>query len=160
MEEDYKLNKSLKRLEPIDKTCQFCNNGHSVNMNRNHYTPLFKENDRTNLIVYNSVKFQKIFIGISRCNACFVTHKKHSLYGTVINLLVAALITLISFSIWGGLGLFVGIPSFIIALFTAMHTAAIFTRRKGLRTKKEVSMKTPLIQEMVIAGWSFHQPTA
>lgn len=70
MKDTHVLNERLKRLEPITTKCQFCNNNHSTAMNDNYFVPVFKVQDRTNVIVYSSVKFSKLLIGIPRCNGC------------------------------------------------------------------------------------------
>src|ERR1043165_4868354 len=79
----YTLNKEKKRLEPTDTKCQYCEMEHSTNMEENYFIPLFKENDRTNIIVYRSVKYSKIPVGIPRCRTCLDIHQQSANKGAL-----------------------------------------------------------------------------
>ena len=84
------LNEKLKRLEPIEKKCIFCSYNNMVSMDDCYFVPLFKENDRTNIIVYRSVKYSKILIGISRCSTCAAIHEAAKTKATIYAVLAGA----------------------------------------------------------------------
>jgi hypothetical protein len=157
------INESLKRLEPVDKACQYCSGqGKSENMDENFFVPVFKEEDRTNIVVYRSVKFKKIMIGIPRCPSCLEIHdgagNKAKLWSWV-----GAIIVFILFCLMGGGGGFVavGLISFIIiGILGSYMLEKQFVRDRGILTKVDGAKENETVQEFIIQGWSFTQPSA
>ena len=82
------FNEQKKRLDPVDNKCTCCGKGFSIGEKSNFYIPVFKETDRTNLVVYRNVKFSRIDIGVSRCSAGKALHKKIKPRSFLIGLLV------------------------------------------------------------------------
>lgn len=156
----YTLNKDKKRLEPSDTKCQYCEVEHSSDMEDNHFIPLFKENDRTNIIVYRSVKYSKIPVGIPRCRTCLEIHKDASSKAGLQAWGIAAAIVVLSFIIWGIGGIF----SIIVAIFVGFigqgYLESKIVQGKGIFTKKGGAERNSAVQELVLDGWTFTQPTA
>lgn len=152
------LNESKKRLEPTDKQCYYCNQTDYSNMEENYFIPLFKEGNRTNIIVYSSVKFSKILIGIPRCSRCYNIHQKAKTNGVLISVLSAIVIFLGSIAIWGLYGIFSMLPAIIIGVFGSFYLDNFIAQGKGILNKKTGAEANETVQDFVIQGWSFTQP--
>ena len=157
--ESHVLNEQLKRLEPKETLCRFCNERHSEKMDRNYFAPVFKEVDRTELVVYSSVKFKKIEIGIPRCNHGFVIHTGSSFNGWLIGLGICTVLAILGFIIFGIFGFFSFIVCFVLAFITPFFISDMLVKKKGILTEKDGAKKEPLVQEFVISGWSMTQPS-
>ncbi|MFL5730604.1 MAG: hypothetical protein ACJ75J_14045 [Cytophagaceae bacterium] len=129
-------------------------------MDRNYFMPVFKVEDRTELIVYSSVKFKQLKVGIPRCNQCFVLHSKSSFNSWIISLVTGTVLAISGFLLWGIFGIFSLIACFVFALVAPMFIADILVKRAGILPKKEGAMKDKLVQELVISGWSLNAPSA
>ena len=154
------VNDQLKRLEPQDTKCVFCGNEHSRNMNDNVFIPVFKEKDRTNVIVYRSVKYQKIPIGLPRCQSCRQIHESCGQKAKLYAWITAVLVVLASFSIWGIFGFFSIFAGIFIGFGGAHFLENKFVRDKGILTKMEGAKENETVQDFIINGWSFNQPAA
>ncbi|WP_028981128.1 hypothetical protein [Sporocytophaga myxococcoides] len=157
--EKHVLNERLKRIEPLETLCQFCNSKHSTNMNLNYFVPLFKEQDRTNLVVYSSVKFKQISVGIPRCAYCYKIHSETKVKTWAISLLAGAILTVMGFYMWGPYGVFSFIGFFMAALLTPMFITDVIIKKKGILPPQEGAKKDVLVQDFVISGWSLTQPS-
>jgi len=160
MESRHILNEEQKRFEPIDTLCVFCNKRHSDKMNRNYFAPVFKVQDRTNIIVYNSVKFNRISIGIPRCTQCFVIHKKSGMNSWLISIGAGIVLIVSGFLMWGLYGIFSMIGFFVAAMIAPMFIEKMLIHKNGILTEREGAEREPFIQELVIGGWSLNQPSA
>src|SRR5688500_4438081 len=121
----YNFNEEHKRLEPSETLCQYCETEHSTDMEDNYFIPLFREKDRTNVIVYRSVKFSKIPVGIPRCKTCKAVHAKASTIGALVGWSVALIFVIGWFKIFGVSGLF----SLIIGPFLAVGLTILITKQ-------------------------------
>jgi len=155
------VNDVLKRLEPFDKACQYCGQGNSEDMNENFFVPVFKEQDRTNIVVYRSVKYKKILIGIPRCHSCLEIHNsagnKAKLWAWVgaVVVFILCLLTGAPFVIIAGIFLL------IFGGFFGSHLLEKqFVRDRGILTKLDGAKENETVQEFIIQGWSFTQPSA
>lgn len=90
-----------KRQEPTETRCQYCEVEHSTNMGYNHFIPLYKENDSTNIIVYHSVKYNKLPVGIPGCKSCLLIPLDAETKGARIAWGIAVSVIVLSFLIWG-----------------------------------------------------------
>lgn len=160
MQDNYIFNEELRRFEPVNSLCQFCNQEHSEDMNKNYFVPIFKVQKRTELIVYSSVNYNKVLIGIPRCNKCYTIHNDNTSNAWVICMIVAINLMFASIYIWGYGAFYAFIPLFIFAIVTPRFLADYLIRRNGILTKKEGAKKDPLVRDFIISGWSFNQPTA
>ncbi len=154
------INKEKQRLEPVETKCQYCEVEQSTDMEDNYFIPLFKENDRTNIVVYRSVKYSKLPVGVPRCKSCKAIHENASSQATMWTWSIAAAVVILSFVAFGIMGIF----SFIAAIFIAVLGTELvqnkITRDKGIYTLKDGAKQNETVQEFVLAGWSLTQPSA
>jgi hypothetical protein len=158
--ENYVVNDQLKRIEPIATLCQFCNKRHSEKMDRNVFIPLFNVQDRTNIIIYSSVKYKKVLVGIPRCNHCYVIHKKSAFYSWLISIPVGIAMAITGFSLWGLYGVFSLMISIVIAAVSPILITDILIKKQHILTQKDGGIKDPMVQDLVLAGWSINPPMA
>lgn len=161
MLENYVLNGELKRLEPLEKKCQFCSERDSMGMDDNYFLTLYAESDRTNLLVYRSVKFKKILIGIPRCAQCRLIHaearfrSQYWCWGiSIVVFLLSIYFFEAPFSVLGS------IPALIFGLIGTFYVGNEMIRNKGIPTELEGSKENETVQDLLIQGWSLHQPVA
>jgi hypothetical protein len=156
----YTFNQARKRLEPIHTKCQYCDAAHSSDMEENYFVPLFKEQDRTNIVIYRSVKYQKIPVGIPRCSGCMEIHEGAASRGNLIAWVSAILIEILCFNIdmvWGFVAI---LPCLFLVIAGSDMIAGKIIREKGILTKLQGAKKSEVVQDLVISGWSFTQPSA
>lgn len=156
----YNFNTTKKRLEPTETKCQFCEMESSTHMEDNYFVPLYKENDRTNIIVYRSVKYNKVPVGIPRCKTCRAIHEHAAGRSALIGGSIAVAVVILSFLIWGIFGIF----SIFVAIFIAFGGTWLIERKmvrdKGIYTKLDGAKQNEAVQELIIGGWSFSMPNA
>jgi hypothetical protein len=156
----YTLNKEKKRLEPSETKCQYCEMEHSSNMEENYFVPLFKENDRTNIIVYRSVKYSKIPVGVPRCRTCLDIHQQAASKAGWQAWGIGAGVIILSWSIGSAPAVIGTILGVLIGFFGTGYLANKIVRNKGIFNKKEGAERNPAVQELILDGWTFTQPTA
>ena len=156
----YVFNQARKRLEPTDTKCQYCKTGHSSHMEDNYFLSLYKEQDRTNIIVYRSVKYQKIPVGISRCKSCRDIHEAAATKAGWISAGIAIGLELILFKIdllWGFIGIF---PALLIIFGGTDYLQKNFVEDQGVSPKVDGAKQNEAVQHLVMSGWSFTMPSA
>ncbi len=166
------FNETEKKLEPIDNRCMCCGRGFSRGENDNFYIPIFKEKDRTNLVVYRSVKFNKVEIGVSRCPECKRTHKKVKTKAIleVVQLSLLSL-TLLPLLGWGLTTLLNNIIPFFVLFFIGLGMMFLwiylfprfeqrYARQHHVLSRREAAMEYDLVSSMIAEGWTFDQPLA
>lgn len=156
----YNFNKEKKRLEPSGTKCQYCEIEHSTNMEDNYFVPLFKENDRTNIIVYRSVKYSKIPVGIPRCKSCMSIHQEAAGRSALTAWGIAFGVVVFSLIIWGISGIFSILVALLIGFGGTHLIQNKIIREKGIFSKMDGAKRNQAVQELVIEGWSFTQPSA
>lgn len=154
------VNDQLKRLEPQDTKCVFCGTRHSRNMEDNVFVPVFKEQDRTNVIVYRSVKYQKIPIGLPRCESCLQIHAAAGRKSKSIAWTAAAVIIVASIGMWGVFGILSIFAGVLVGFGGAQLLENKFVRDQGILTKMDGAKENETVQDFIINGWSFSQPAA
>jgi len=160
----YVLNERLKRIEPNSKKCSFCYDGTTESINDCYFVPVFKENDRTNIVVYRSVKYSKIDIGIPRCTNCKAIHQASKKRAAVLSSLGALVV--IAFTIYNFLDIhpIVSVLLLFLSAFIGFGGYAFlqntFTRKAGINTLKEGAENDAMVQDFLIKGWSLTQPSA
>jgi hypothetical protein len=157
----HKLNEELKRLEPIETQCIFCNEGKVTNIDSCLYTPIYNVNDRTHIVIYSSVKFSKIVVGIPRCYDCRNKHQsireKPKLYAWILSI---GIIIFLGIQ-YGILELILG--SFVVpfaGIFMYYLIKHFLENNMGIPTEVEASKKDVMIQELLLAGWTLQLPRA
>ncbi len=158
------FNEQLKRFEPVSKKCNFCFTGTANSIADCYFVPVFKENDRTNIVVYRSVKYSKADIGIPRCNDCKAIHKAAGRKALVPSLITA--LAIFVFMVYNFLN-FHAVVSVLLFFLSAIagfggyaYLQNVFTRKGGINTLKEAAQSDPLVQNLLINGWSLKQPSA
>jgi hypothetical protein len=157
------FNENKKRFEPTDTSCRFCSTGKMISMNHGLFVPLFKENDRTNIIVYRSVKFMKLEVGFARCASCFEKHDSAKTKSIVFSILIGLVIfgviyVCLDIAIFGAfIGLFAGL---VIAFLMPNAIFEWILKNDGLSTHEDVIVKDEVVQDFVISGWSRTAPSA
>ncbi len=154
------FNEKYKRLEPTNTQCEYCGTGHFTRMGDNHFQPLFKVNDRTNIIVYSSVKFNKLPVGIPRCTSCKNIHVLSAGRAAQIAWGIAIATIVLWYLIWDIWAFFGIIICPIIGFVGTMLLTDVLVKRKGIYTKLEGAKRNETVQDLVINGWSLTQPSA
>ena len=167
------FNEQKKRLDPIDNTCMCCGKNFSIGEKSNFYIPIFKEKDRTNVIVYRNVKFQRLNIGVSRCPACKEKHKRIQPLSILVGLLVGL----------GAAGLSLGLGWLLAEFFNLMFIFIVFVAlgvglgiflgfsfyyrqlnkmsiKSGILSERDAASQYELVQSLLNDGWTFDQPIA
>jgi len=158
------LNERLKRIEPTSKKCTFCLDGTTEKVNDAYFVPIFKENDRTNIVVYRSVKYSKINIGIPRCAGCRAIHESAKKKAWPIALVAA--LSILAFVVYNFLEFhpIVSVILFFVAGIAGFggyaYLTNYFTHKAGIHTLKVGAESDALIQDFLMKGWSLKQPSA
>ncbi|MFL5745529.1 MAG: hypothetical protein ACJ751_12740 [Niastella sp.] len=121
---------------------------------------MFKENDRTNVIVYRSVKYNKLPVGIPRCKSCKSIHIHAAGRAAQIAWGIAIAVVILSFAIWGVAGIFGIFAGFIIGFGGSGWLQAKLACDKGIYPPEQGAKRNEAVQDLVINGWSLRQPTA
>ncbi|MFB9077820.1 hypothetical protein ACFFLS_00090 [Flavobacterium procerum] len=164
MIENYSFNEPYKRFEPHETKCTYCGEAHMKTMQDCYFIPLFVTNDRTNIIVYSSVSYSKILIGIPRCSSCRNIHETSSSKAIWIGVGVA--IAGIAFLVYNFMSLppMVTIIGFFAVIFGAVFGSQklteTFVANHDIYTKRDGAETNEVVRDLVLAGWSFKQPTA
>lgn len=156
----YTLNQQKKRLDPSETKCQYCDSAHSEEMEDNYFVPLFKEADRTNIVVYRSVKYNKIPVGIPRCKTCKGIHDKAASASTWVGWGSAILFAYLGFQFLGINGLFTLVASPFVGFGLKVLTEKRMVASKEIYSKLEGAKQNEAVQDLVLSGWSFTQPSA
>ena len=128
------------------------------------FCPLFTTLKTTNIIVYRSVKYSKILIGILRCLSCKDMHYDSKAKAIKITLVIVILAVLLL------IYFFLSIHPFVSALgFLAIIAGAFYRAEKlnesyvvdqGIYTLRDWAETNEVVRDLVISGWSFEQPSA
>jgi hypothetical protein len=160
LSETHFFNERIKRLEPKATKCEFCSFGNSTTMNDNYFVPIFKVRESTNIIIFSSVKYSKILIGIPRCNSCRGIHteavKKSNLIAAVSGISTILLV----FLFFGPKGFF-GIPVGLLVGFCCSYfLSKKFMKDRGVTALKSGANQNSTVQDFISEGWSFTEPSA
>lgn len=156
----YNYNEGLKRFEPKEKRCSYCFKNESESTKNYDFIKLYKVNDRTNFVIYRSLQYQQIEIGISRCNACVEFHQEVSRKSPILKYAVYILILLFVLPVFGLKVFIVGMILSLI-LFYFLHKHEMKNKKPSDRlTLKQGISSNETIQDLVLSGWIFDKPTA
>lgn len=164
MIENYTFNEYEKRFEPLEKECTYCGEAKMESMDDCCFVSLYATSDRTNLIVYRSVKYSAITIGVPRCSSCKKIHISTQSKANWVSLGISAFVLIFiiylffgfnPFSIVFGLfGIFIG------AVLIAPKLTETYTNNNGIYTMKDGAETNQVVNDLVMAGWSFTKPSA
>jgi len=159
MQVKHVINQHFKRLEPVDTLCHYCDTEHSQRMDDNYFMPIYKESDRTDILVYRSVKFKKIDIGIPRCANCKKIHESAAEKAQLFIPLSAVALVVLSFIIWHEWAIIAFLPAIIIGFLGTPMAENKIVRKKGIFTKRDGAERNETVQELVIQGWTLTKPS-
>lgn len=157
------LNEKMKRFDPVEKTCSYCNqDDQSVTTASAYYVPLYKEQDRTNIIVYSSVKYQMVTVGVPRCSGCLKIHSSERRNGYLYAFLLFVIIVASAVLLFDAIGIIIAVVGgALIAGFAADKLGPYLASRRGIATPQGGAETNSLVQNLVLLqGWSFEQPKA
>ncbi|MBF4493626.1 MULTISPECIES: hypothetical protein [unclassified Flavobacterium] len=164
MIENYTFNETHTRFEPLNNKCTYCGEAEMKSINDCCFVSLYAINDRTNLIVYRSVKYAAITIGVPRCSSCKKIHISTQSKANWVSLGISAFVLVFiiylffgfnPFSIVFGLfGIFIG------AVLLAPKLTETYTSNQGIYTMKDGAETNQFIHDLVMSGWSFTKPSA
>lgn len=155
---DHIFNESEKRFEPLEKICQFCLYEKALDMEKNYFRPVFKVVNRSNLIVYSSVKYNEVSVGISRCLSCYEIHKHSKRNSFILSISLALIFIYLGFKIYGIYGIFAIILSPIIIFLIPSLLIPYLISKSGIRTTDECVKSDPFIRDLILNGWSLSGP--
>jgi len=156
----YTFNEKEKRFEPSETLCQYCETEHSTSMEDNYFVELYKEKDRTNIIVYRSVKYSKIPVGIPRCKTCMNVHANANLMSGLLGWGIALLVLILWFAIWGPYGLFGLLVCPFLGWGLMVWIEKSMIQKKQIYSKIDGAKQNEAVQDLVLSGWSFTPPMA
>ncbi|WP_337043811.1 hypothetical protein [Emticicia sp. 17c] len=161
METPYVVNSVLKRIEPTYTQCTYCNNGIVSSIDDCYFIPLYNEQDRTNVIVYKSVKFQQITVGVTRCAACKKTHADANISGALKAALFFIPAIILCWFLFNAVGFII---SFIVVFLAAFYLFGFFSDRQsyklGVFPEVDGAKESPLVKAFLAEGWTIEKPSA
>jgi hypothetical protein len=161
MQANHTFNEKLKRLEPTGKKCAFCAENSMTSMNDCYFVPLYNEKDRTNIIVYRSVKYAKIDIGLARCSSCKQIHESAKDRAFLYAVLIFIGTWGLAYLLFGIIGAVFGLG---VAIVAALISSQFFRDRiitdKDIFTLREGAENDETVRDFIIEGWSFNAPAA
>lgn len=160
--EGYQFNEIAKQFEPFDDTCVYCQKSKATSDETHKYLKLYKAKDRTNLIVYRSVKYSEFTIVIPRCRKCHTIHSEVKSHSNTRAWLSFLLILPIGYSCFGGvLGIFVSLLSAIpIAFYVQHYSERRYLEKNQLEPEWIVTENVKLVRDFLNDGWTGVPPSA
>ena len=158
--ENFTLNENLKRLEPVHKRCAYCGMNDFSDMADNYFVPVYRKTDSTNLILYQSVKYRKLTLGIPRCAGCKRIHRKVRAITIITAILVFLIIMGGCIWLWEVLGFFIGLfgGGFAAGLTSAFLSRSI-AKKYGIPDDDDGAKNSESVRELLNAGWSLIEPS-
>ncbi|UAY51490.1 hypothetical protein [Ferruginibacter albus] len=160
MEEHFTFNERLKRFEPIEKKCRYCGKDDSCESTTNHFQKIYKENDRTNLLVYRSVKFNIVTIGIPRCALCRDIHESAKEKALLISFGASLLTIVLGFILFGIFGFFAIFAAIFVGVFGYFYLVKKLVERKGIETSVNGAKQDKTVEYLLNTGWTTNRPSA
>jgi hypothetical protein len=150
-------------FEPTSTKCKWCK-GQIESTYTNCYVPLFKVTDRYDIVVYSSVNYKKLFIGIPRCKNCKNYHENEMLI-TIVVMIISVLISLVlSLSYLGIKSAFLFVSAVIIfnliTIIIYKYIIYKYEQKKNLISRSDIVCKDDLIISFKEQGWTSNQPKA
>jgi hypothetical protein len=157
------FNERMSRFEPVEQPCAYCNQSDQfIDKKSIYYVPLYKEHDRTNIVVYRSVKYQRVTVGVPRCSGCLRIHTSERRKGYLYAFILFVVIVALAVQVLGMLGIMIAtLGGALIAGFAADKLGPYLASRRGILSPQAGAEATSLIQHLVdLKGWSFDKPRA
>ncbi|KQX13002.1 hypothetical protein [Flavobacterium sp. Root420] len=161
---NYTFDETSKRFEPHDHKCAYCRQAEMENMNDCYFVPLIVEDDKSNIVVYKSVEYSKILIGIPRCHSCKEIH--YDAKNKAITISMVSVILLLGLLLYNfvNLNTFVFMLGIFTVIFGGIYGSAKLTERyvanKGIYTVQYGAETNEVVRNLVISGWTFNTSIA
>jgi hypothetical protein len=165
MEGKYVINETQKRIEPLEKKCNYCRKKEMSLIDSCYFQTLYLEQNRSNYVVYRNVKFNKVSIGVPRCENCLSIHeeaetkaKKYVFIAAGILLFMPLLFSFSLDAITSGIApaLIVLIAGFLLKNYIVekiVFNTDILSEKSGA----EYSL---IVQNFLEEGWQYEKPEA
>jgi hypothetical protein len=158
--EDFIFNKREKRLEPKFKQCAFCKHDSVSDMDDCHYMPIYKNAKSTNLIVYRSIEYSQIDIGVPRCNSCSKKHEHTDLKAIITTIILATPIFGISYLFRNNSTIHV--VSFFIGLMVVglgvPFLRYYYLTKTNFQNGLDEAVENDTLKDFLLLGWSLNHP--
>jgi len=155
-------------LAPEGNKCMCCGKDITHGEKANYFIPIYKEEDRTNLLVYRSVTYRKIGVIVTRCANCKKIQKKAELisiyFSFGIGLGIAAIGAFLCFfsdnmSTLGILLIVSGIlAGALLCMSKGEDRATDYLDKKKVLSKEDAAIHYKEVAELIRDGWSFSEP--
>jgi hypothetical protein len=159
MAEDYFMNSEQEKFETTEKRCVYCRKNESVGNESNYYQEMFLKLKQIDLIVYSSVKYNRISVCIPRCLVCKYNHEDSKDKSFTPSLFFAIGIFIL-FNIlcvgYTGTGIVISIVSGLA--FYSKHYIKIL-KKHHIKSAREGSKDVAFIQELIKDGWQLERPS-
>jgi hypothetical protein len=165
MEEKYIVNETLKRIEPLEKKCSYCRKKEMTLVDNCFFQTLFFEEGRSNYLIARRVKFNKVSIGVPRCETCRSIHEgangKAQKYIFIAAGIILILPFLFTFSIKAlDDGIIPAIIVLILGLYYKNYIAEKIVFRTDILDEKVGAQYSVIVQEFLNEGWQYEKPEA
>ncbi len=160
--ESHVYNERTATFETTISTCFCCNKRNASNSSK-FIAQIFKENDRSNHIIYRSVSFGEIKIEIPRCLRCKVIQLLGNLITFLGGLTIAISIAVFIFLYFKDNGLMAIIGIFLIffgIIKGGSFLKNIYHKIIGVDRIEKIVNNLPIVQEFLKHGWSTDTPRA
>lgn len=166
--ETHVYNEQKKCFDPIDNRCMCCGKGFSHGENDNFYIRLYKPKDWKNTLLYRSVEYHWINIGVARCANCKRIQKKAILYsllyalgiGLGIAIIGVVMVFALDMRTLGMAVIVLGIiASILLGLSKSVDREAEYLEKKGVLSKEHAVQEYEEVAKLVREGWSFEEPS-
>ena len=165
MKEKYVVNQTLKRIEPIEKKCSYCRKKEMSLMDSCFFQTLYLEQKRANYLVVRKVNFNKVSIGVPRCESCKSIHdesgtkaKKYIFIATGIILILPMLFSFSLDTLTSAI-----IPALIVLIAGFLLKNYITEKivfNTDILSEKVGAEYSVIVQEFLEEGWQYEQPEA
>ncbi len=165
MEEKYVINETLKRIEPLEKKCSYCRKKEMTFMDSCFFQTLFFKQKTSNYLIVRKVNFNKVSIGVPRCEPCKSIHDgangKAQKYILIAAGIILILPFLFSFS-FSDLqdGIIPAIIVLIVGFYYKNYIAEKIVFRTDILDEKVGAQYSVIVQEFLNEGWQYEQPEA
>ena len=165
MEQKYVINETLNRIEPLEKKCSYCRQKEMSLMDSCFYETLYLEHDRSNYVVFRNVKFNKVSIGVPRCENCKSIHeeaetkaKKYIFIAAGIILFLPMLLSLSFDAFTSGV-----VPALIVLIAGFLFKNYIVEKiviNTDILSEKDGAAYSVIVQDFLEGGWQYKKPEA
>jgi hypothetical protein len=160
METSHVFNEETKQFDPKETSCFYCGRDHAATPETNLSFPIYKEQQRHNLLVVRSVEYNALSIGIPRCEKCADLHNSANAGAKIIAWVSAAVIMLLSFLAWEENGLWSIIPAVLWGVGGSHLLEKWLVERKGIAMAGTGARQDALVAGFLANGWTDEKPNA